>query len=171
MPGMRPIATSVLLALPVALGPAASALAAPPDRFSFEVDDTGLSRTSEDCGFDIMLHVEGTIRVLDFLDQDGSQTRTLVTYPRLTYTFSNAETGESVTSRSPDPEHLTWNADGSGTLRVTGLVLHWLVPGGGMTGQAGAFTVSWDAEGDEIETEPVGLHEDYHAALCEILAP
>ena len=40
-----------------------------------------------------------------------------------------------------------------------------------MTGQAGAFTVSWDAEGDEIGTEPVGLHEDYHAALCEILAP
>jgi hypothetical protein len=171
MPGPRHAATALLLALPLSLAPVTAAFAAPPDRYSFEVDDTGLSRTSEECGFDIMLPVEGTIRVLDFLDQDGNQTRTLVTYPGMTYTFSNAETGESVTSRSPDPEHLTWDADGGGTLRVTGLVLHWLVPGDGVVGQAGAFTVSWDGEGNETETEPVGLHEDYHAALCEILAP
>ena len=76
-----------------------------------------------------------------------------------------------MTSRSPDPEHLTWNADGSGTLRVTGLVLHWLVPGDGVPGQAGSFTVVLGQRGERDETEPVGLHEDYHAALCEILAP
>ena len=171
MPGFRSAATTTLLALPLALAPAAAASAATPDRFSFAVDDTGLSRTSEECGFDILLHVQGTIRVLDFFDQDGNGTRTLVTYPGLTYTFTNASTGESVTSRSPDPEHLTWNVDGSGSLRVTGLVLHFRVPGDGSAGQAGTFTVSWDTEGEETETEPVGLHEDYHEAICQILAP
>jgi hypothetical protein len=171
MPGFRSVATTTLLALPLALAPAASAVAAPPDRYSFAVDDTDLSRTSEECGFDILVHAEGTIRVLDFLDEDGNPVRTLVTYPGLTYTFSNLETGESVTSRSPDPEHVTWNADGSGSARVTGLVLHWRLPGEGSVGQAGMFTVSWDSEGNGDESEPVGLHEDYHAALCEILSP
>jgi hypothetical protein len=172
MPGMRHLATALLLGLPLVVGPATSALAAPPDRSSFAVDDTGLSRTSEDCGFDILVHVEGTIRVVDFLDGDGTNVRTLVTYPSLTYTFSNAETGESVTSRSPDPEHLTWNPDGSLSVTVTGLVMHWTVPGDGVVAaQSGRLTFTVDAEGHESGAEPVGRNDDYHAALCEILAP
>ena len=171
MPGMRSVATTALLALPLVLAPAASAVAAQPDRWSFSVDDTFLSRTSEDCGFDILLHLEGTIRGVDFLAGDGTPLRSLTTYPGLTYTFINATTGESVSSHSPDPEHWTWNADGSSTLRVTGLVLHWLVPGDGVTGQAGSFTVVFGTDGDETKIGQVGLDEDYHAALCEILAP
>jgi hypothetical protein len=171
MPGLRTAAVTSVLALPLVLGPAASALAAQPDHWSFAVDDTFPSRTSEDCGFDILLHLEGTIRGVDFYAGDGTLQRSLTTYPGLTYTFINAVTGESVTSHSPDPEHWTWNPDGSATLHVTGLVLHWRVAGQGMTGQAGSFTVSIDAEGHDTMTESVGLNEDYHAALCEILAP
>jgi hypothetical protein len=171
MPGMRHAATTALLALPLVLAPVASAGAAQPDRWSFSVDDTFWSRTSEDCGFDILLHLEGTIRGADFVSGDGAPLRSLTTYPSLTYTFTNAATGESVTSHSPDPEHWTWNADGSATLRVTGLVLHWVVPGEGIVGQAGSFTLLFDTEGDETKIGQVGLDEDYHAALCEILAP
>ena len=171
MPGTRQIATSALLALPLALGPATASFAAPPERFSFAVDDTFLSRNSEACGFDILLHLEGTIRGLDFYAGDGTLQRSLTTYPNWTYTFINAVTGESVTSHSPDPEHWTWNPDGSATLHVTGLVLHWVVEGEGMTGQAGSFKILIDSEGNATETGSVGLHEDYHAALCEILSP
>ena len=171
MPGTRQIATTALLALPLVLGPASASLAAQPDRWSFDVDDTFPSRTSEDCGFDILLHLEGTIRGVDFHAGDGTLQRSLTTYPNMTYTFINAVTGESVTSHSPDPEHWTWNADGSATLRVTGLVLHWLVPGSGVTGQAGSFTVVFGTDGDETKIGQVGLDEDYHAALCEILSP
>ena len=171
MPGMRRAATTALLALPLVLAPAASAVAAQPDRWSVSVDDTFPSRTSEDCGFDILLHLEGTVRGVDFYAGDGTHRRSLTTYPNLTYTFVNAVTGESVTSHSPDPEHWTWVADGSATLKVTGLVLHWLVPGDGVTGQAGSFTVVFGAEGDETKIAQVGLDEDYHAALCEILSP
>ena len=184
MPRPRHVATALLLALPFALAPATASVAAQPDRYSFAVDDTGPSRTSEDCGFDILLHVEGTIRVVDFFAGDGdgdgdgdadgerAPVRTLVTYPSLTYTFSNAATGESVTSRSPDPEHITWHPDGSITITVTGLVMHWAVPGEGvLAAQSGRFTVEVDADGDASETDPVGRHDDYHAALCEILAP
>ena len=93
-----------------------------------------------------------------------------MTYPGLFYTFTNAATGESVTSRSPDPEHYDWNADGSFTLTVTGLVMH-LRGHGGQAVQAGRFVVTVDAGGDETVSEPVGSHDDYHAALCAILAP
>ena len=171
MPVLRSAATTAVLALPLALGPVASAAAAQPDRWSFAVDDTFPSRTSEDCGFDILLHLEGTVRGVDFYTGDGTLQRSLTTYPNLTYTFINAATGASVTSHSPDPEHWTWNADGSATLRVTGLVLHWLVPSDGVTGQAGSFTVIFGADGDETKIAQVGLDEDYHSALCEILSP
>ena len=171
MPGMRSDATTALLTLPLVMGPAASGVAAQPDRWSFSVDDTFLSRTSEDCGFDILLHLEGTVRGVDFYAGDGTLQRSLTTYPNLTYTFINALTGESVTSHSPDPEHWTWNADGSATLKITGLVMHWVVTGQGTTGQAGAFTIFFDSDGHDSETGSVGLDEDYHAALCEILAP
>jgi len=168
---MRSAATTALLALPLVLAPAASAVAAQPDRYSFAVDDTFLSKTSKQCGFDILLHMEGTIRGLDFAAGDGTPLRSLTVYPSLTYTFINATTGESVTSPSPDPEHWTWNSDGTATLKVTGLVLHWVVPGDGVTGQAGTFTVVFDSNGDETKISQVGLDEDYHAALCEILSP
>jgi hypothetical protein len=160
-----------MISLPLALAPATAAVAAPPDRYSFHVDDTFHSRTSERCGFEILLHLEGTVRGADFLDGDGRLVRSITTYPNLTYTFVNAVTGESVTSHSPDVEHWTWNADGSAMLHVTGLVMHWAVAGQGMTGQAGSFTIFFDSAGGDRETRSVGLDEDYHAAMCEILSP
>lgn len=172
MPGMRHVATTLLLGLPLVLGPAAAAVAAPPQFFVVHVDDTFPSRTSEDCGFEILAHVEGTMRFTDFVDGDGVLTRTLATYPSLTYTFINAETGASVSSRSPDPEHYTWHADGSLTLWVTGLAMHWAVPGEGViAAQSGRFVVTVDPDGEAAESEPVGRNDDYHAALCGILAP
>jgi hypothetical protein len=164
------LAAGLAVVTATCLATTGTAAAAEPERSTFEVDDTFPSRTSEECGFDILLRLEGTIVVTDFFEQDGSLARTLVTYPGLFYTFINAATGESVTSRSPDPEHYRWNADGSLTLTVTGLVLHLGGPGGQAV-QAGRFVVTVDAEGEETVTEPVGSHDDYHAALCEILAP
>ena len=149
---------------------AGSASATPPDRFSFHVDDTFWSRTSEDCGFDILLHLEGTMTFTDFYHRDGTLSRNLATYPSLFYTFINAATGESVTSRSPDPEHATFESDGSVTLAVTGLVMN-LAGSGQRAIQAGRFVVTIDADGNGSETEPVGRSDDYHAALCDILAP
>ena len=148
---------------------AGTAAAAPPDTFRQHIDDTFLSRNSEACGFDILLHLEGTISFKDFHDRDGSVTRSLTTYPALFYTFINAATGASVTSRSPDPEHFTWNPDGSFTLMATGLVMNIAGPGQRAI-QAGHFVVTVDANGEASESEPVGRNDDYHAALCEVLA-
>ena len=171
MPRLRRVTATSLLALPLLIGPATSASAAQPERWSFSVDDTFPSETSEDCGFDILLHMEGTIRGIDFRDGDGTRVRGLTTYPGLTFTFINAATGESVSSPSPDPEHWSYHSDGSSTLKVTGLVLHWRDADVAMTGQAGTFTVVFGADGSETGIRQVGLDEDYHAALCRILSP
>lgn len=164
----RIAATAAVLAV-TGVATAGTASAAPPERFTEHVDDTFLSRTSEECGFDILLHLEGTMTWTDFYDQNGELSRSLATYPGLFYTFINAATGESVTSRSPDPEHFAWNPDGSFTLQVTGLVMN-LAGAGQRAIQAGHFNVTIDAEGNASETEPLGRHDDYHAALCVILA-
>ena len=111
------------------------------------------------------------MRFTDYIGADGEITRSLTTYPSLTYTFINPATGESVSSRSPDPEHFTWNADGSFTLRVTGLVMHLAERGGAAALQAGQFEVTVDAQGEASESAPVGRSDDYHAAICQILAP
>src|SRR5215210_2443686 len=164
------LVASLIVMSATGLGTAATATAAQPDRFRIHVDDTFPSRTSEACGFDILLHVEGTMSFTDFYDRNGEPTRSLTTYPGLFYTFINAATGASVTSRSPDPEHYTWNSDGGFTVEVTGLVMN-LAGAGQRALQAGRFVVTVDAEGNGSETEPLGRSDDYHAALCAILAP
>jgi hypothetical protein len=169
--GRRVAVAGGLCAVALAMVPTTAA-AAPPERTVITVDDTDFAvKSSGICGFDILLHTKGTIRITDYVDRDGTPTRSLVTYPGLTYTFINASTGESVTSVSPDPEHYSWNADGSFTMVVTGLIMHWVVPGEGVLGaDAGRLVVTVAADGTVTEEE-TGHHEPRFPALCHILAP
>ena len=49
--------------------------------------------------------------------------------------------------------------------------MHWVVPGSGVVAaQAGRFVITVDADGNAFESEPLGRSDDYHAALCEVLA-
>ncbi len=151
---------------------ATAAGAAAPVTTVIVVDDIGpATESSERCGFDILLHTEGTVRIEDFDGRDGVPVRSLVTFPGLTYTWINAATQTSVTSVSPAPEHYTWNADGSFTMVVTGLIMHWVVPGEGVLGaDAGRLVVTVGADGTVTE-EQTGHHEPRFPALCQILAP
>lgn len=169
---MRRFAVLATVAL-AALAPVATASAAPPDITVIHVDDEGYApKASARCGFDILLRTEGTIRITEFLDRDGDVRRSLTVYPGLTYTFINKATGKSITSVSPDPEHVTFNPDGSFTMRVTGLIMHWVVPGQGVLGaDAGPLVMTFDASGELIsEVQTGGHHEPRFPALCQILA-
>ena len=174
-PVLRPVRArcAVVGALCVGALPAmaTAAATAAPVRTVIVIDDTGYAtNSSARCGFDIVLHTEGTIRIQDSHDRDGELTRSLVTYPGLTYTFINEATLESVTSVSPDPEHYAWNADGSFTMVVTGLIMHWVVPGEGVLGaDAGRLVVTVAADGTVTE-EDSGHQEPRFPALCQILA-
>jgi hypothetical protein len=164
------VAATAALLFATGVVTAGTASATPPDRFTEHVDDTFLSRASEDCGFNILLHLEGTMTFTDFYDRNGELVRSLTTYPALFFTFINPATGATVTSRSPDIERYTWNTHGGFTVDVSGLVMN-LAGGDTRAIQAGRFVVTVDAEGNGSETEPLGRADDYHAALCDILAP
>ena len=169
---MRRLAVLTTLAL-VAAMPGATASAARPEITVIPVDDTGYAvKASARCGFDILLHTEGTIRIIEFTDRDDELRRSLTVYPGLTYTFINEATGKSITSVSPDPEHVTFNPDGSFTMRVTGLIMHWVVPGQGVLGaDAGPLVMTFDADGELVsEVQTGGHHEPRFPALCQILA-
>ena len=77
----RSAAASVVSAAAL-LTAAPAAVAAPPVRTVLHVDETGLAtKSSQRCGFDILLRTQGTIRFTDFYDRSGVMTRSLVTYP------------------------------------------------------------------------------------------
>ena len=137
--------------------------------FTEHIDETFPSRTSEACGFDILLHLEGTMRFTDFSTGTGS-----VPHPRdvprpLLHLHQR---------RHRRLGHLT--QPGPGALHVEpGRQLHrrghrlgheHRRPGQRAI-QAGHFVVTVDANGDGSESEPVGRNDDYHAALCDMLAP
>ena len=45
-------------------------------------------------------------------------------------------------------------------------------PGEGVVAaQSGRFVITVDPAGEASESEPVGRNDDYHAAMCQILAP
>ena len=100
----RLIAFAATLACGVALTPTATG--APPTVVSFEVfDEFHAPFTSELCGVEVWIRLEGTVRLTVFHDQDGAVVRELDTSPGFRTTFSSPETGMSFSF----PEALVWH--------------------------------------------------------------
>ena len=118
----------VLLAIGV-LGPGGIATAVPPEHFPVEHVDEDFV-IEDECSFTVIGHVEGDVRHTHFFDQAGNEIRELTVFPKFRMTFTNAETGKSISTVSPSVEHVTINPDGSAVVAVTGLSGP-LIAGGG----------------------------------------
>jgi hypothetical protein len=126
---MRRLALLLGLAAVVALGPGGVARAVPPEHFPVEhVDETFV--VEGECDFPVIVHVEGDLRHTHFFDQAGNEIRDLTVFPNFRVTFTNPETGKSISTVSPSVEHVTINPDGSFVVTVTGLGGHLIVGGG-----------------------------------------
>jgi hypothetical protein len=126
---MRKLVLLLGLAAAVALGPVGVARAVPPEHFPVEhVDET--FTVEGECDFPVVVHVEGNIRHTVFFDQAGNEIRELTVFPGFRLTFTNAETGKSISTVAPSVEHVTINPDGSAVLAITGLSGHLIVGGG-----------------------------------------
>ena len=99
---------------------APGALAAAPVQEVIQIDDTF---THSNCGFPVEEHVQATLRSTSWYDESGARTREIVTASRSTITWTNLDTGASVTTASPYVVHKTDNPDGTTTIAFTGLVL------------------------------------------------
>jgi hypothetical protein len=161
-------ALSAVVVLVIGLLEPAPAGALQPDVSTITVDKL---ITIPDCGFDVELSTVGFITVHEFFDEQGNLEMDISNFS-LTQTFTNPETGESITTRNVGPDITSINQDGSSTVASIGLITNVVVPGQGkLSGVSGIIVTTLDAEGNEIETVfEGGPHDDFVAAICTALA-
>jgi hypothetical protein len=105
---------------------AASADAAAPQQTVISINNT--FTVSDICPFPIVEHAQGTLRIIDFVDRNGSPARELDITPGLRISFT--ANGVTLTTASPSLAHFTFNGD-SDTVMLTGLSGHISIPGQG----------------------------------------
>jgi hypothetical protein len=149
------------------------AAAAAPDMERVEIDELNLAVI--DCGsYSLDEHLFGHV-ILRTFTRDGEVVMTLNTIA-LTHTFTNPDTGESLTSPDVGADLFMIRPDGSGILAILGIVARVVVPGEGMVAaEIGRVELVFT---DPNDTEPdvtvSGIHSGFDAveeALCAALAP
>jgi hypothetical protein len=169
---MRKLVLLVGLTSVTALALAAVARAVPPEHFPVEHVDATFT-IEEECAFPVVVHIEGDIRRTLFFDRQGNEIRELEVFPNFRVTFTNPETGKSITTPSPSVEHLTINPDGSAVLALTGLTSHLIVGGGPpLASEVGRIVLLFSGPEDE---EPdilfqAGQFSEGEAPVCDVLA-
>src|SRR5690242_3671763 len=84
------------------------------------------------CSFPLRIEFTGTAHVRLYLDASGNPTRILITGADVKGTFTNSATGASVWTPSPNMVLVTFNADGTVTQSLRGLLDRIVVPGQGL---------------------------------------
>jgi hypothetical protein len=92
--------------------------AAKPDTETIPIDVPQYSIT-ECNGFTLLTEVHGRIKVSTYFNKNGDPVKEIVRYS-LVQTYTNSESGQSLTLRTAGPDRVTFNADGSITIVSTG---------------------------------------------------
>ena len=148
----------------LALVPAA--IAKPPDRQTIDSDEP----IPDQCGFPVLSHVEGDEINRGFFDKDGNLVRILGVFPCQTSTWTNLDTGKSITVSDAGAFHGWFEPDGSRRALITG---HGPIPNFiiGQPGiwylDGGQIALTGDAEGNVTSVDVKGNLVD----LCTRLAP
>src|SRR5215207_10412042 len=158
-----------VLALALAVG----ARALPPEHFPVEHVDETFTIEGE-CAFPVIVHVEGDTRHTHFFDQEGNEIRDLTVFPNFRVTFTNPETGKSITTPSPGVEHVTINPDGSFVVTLTGLGGHLIVGGGPpLASDVGRIVFFFSGPEDEVPDilfQAGQFNMGPFPQLCDVLA-
>lgn len=147
---------SVLL---LAFAPAMSslALAASPEHFTINVDQT---RTLFNCGFPIVRHDLGTLIFQDSFDNNGNLLWENAIFSNWSITFTNPANGKSVSSVRAYNERFVQYDDGSFKAVSAGLVAQLVIPGQGqVAANVGVISVIFDASGQPISIVIGGEHD------------
>lgn len=156
--------TTVILAIVVAMSLSAAATvagAAAPAREWVPIDETF---TFGGCGFPVQERDQLLLHFLTWTDGSGNRTRQLVLAPGARITYTNPDTGASVTAANPFVVHKAYNPDGSATIAFTGLVFA-MHDGGQAYVDSGREVIVF-ADGSVQPVSSAGPTDD----LCEALA-
>jgi hypothetical protein len=157
------IVTAVLV-FAVAMLAVAPAKAATPFILKVPVDFTG---TSNDCGFTVVDHNEGSFTVHVFFDKNGDPKIEIDTYA-LKETWTNPANGMSLSTTDAGPLITTFHKDGTQTQAEIGLVTHVVLKGQGtIAAEVGRIVYTLDAAGEITGTLfEAGKNDDPFPAIC-----
>jgi len=138
------------------------------------VSANGIFTNDFDCSFPLQEQVKGTYRDTLYFDRNGTLTREFISpqfQGSLTVTWTNLETGTSLTSHEASTLIIYYNPDGSfQKLANQGLTFHVSVPGQGLLlADVGRIVI----ERGQGVTFEVGPHQEFNgdtAAFCADLA-
>ena len=150
----------VFLTTLLSITPFTTAFATTPEFITVPVDET--YEVVQCDGFTVIEHLGGEIKVSFHSDQDGL-VQMRITRVAVLDTFSNSETGASLSSPLVGIDKLDFNRDRSHTVAVVGMRTHLVVPGVGLIFiDAGRFV--YDSSTDSWVFE-AGRHDNFDDAL------
>lgn len=153
----RLLAVSLAALLTLVQGGTPSGLAASPEQFTIDVDQT---QTLGVCGFPIIRHDVGTLRIQDYYDSNGDFTFENAIFSNWRITLTNPANGKSVTSVRAYNERFVQYDDGSFKAVSAGLVAHLVIEGqGSVVANVGIISVMFDASEQPIAALVAGEHD------------
>ena len=171
--GKNQFFVAALSAAVCVLGLGGTASAAKPESVRIEVDE--FIPGNLNCGsYSLDEHVFGHIIFRNFV-RDDEVVMTLNNFA-LKHTWTNPDTGESLTFPDVGADHFTISRDGSAILAIVGIVARVVVPGEGIVaGEIGRVEFFFtDPNDQDPDVTLSGIHDGFGAieqAICEALAP
>ena len=154
----------IFLSLLLSLMLVTSVLAAKPDVFTIPLDVT---ETIACDGFTVEEHVEGTIRISTHFEANGDFAMEIAHF-KLQHTFTNLETGASLSSPDVGINRVTISQDDSFRLAEIGIVYRLVVPGEGLIFALIGQTI-FNLDTGEVVFEAGQHDEDLLGPLCAAL--
>jgi hypothetical protein len=115
---------------------------------------------TDQCAFPVLGHVEGREIITTFTDRAGNPVKQIGVFPGNTLTFTNLDTGESVTLVATGSFHVQAESDGSVTVMITGHGPFFSNPITGEPGiwylNGGRVVATFDAEGNMTSVDATG---------------
>ena len=130
--------------------------------------DTPLPAGPGNCTFDVVQHIDGKLKVRVFRDDEGNRVRSIQSFPEYGGYYLNTEDGKSVPYEAHGPVLRTFNADGTVSDTIPG-VIKVNIPGKGVVFiNAGSYTFTYflsDPNNGRIEITG-GQFDDTTADIC-----
>ncbi|HYP19653.1 MAG TPA: hypothetical protein VEY08_06220 [Chloroflexia bacterium] len=143
-----------------------------PTIFNLEFSlDTPLPAGPGNCAFDVVQHTEGNLKVRVFRDDEGNRVRSIQSFPEYGGYYLNTENGKSVPYEAHGPVLRTFNADGTVSDTMPGVVKANLPGQGVVFINAGSLTFTYflsDPNNGTIEITG-GQFDDTTADICPYL--
>jgi len=110
---------------------AATAGAVTPTVTETNIDSTFVFPAGGACSFPLTIHNEGRRRTTTYFDQQGNVVKTTIHLNSFTQSYTNATTGETLSTPLAGPVIIEPNGDGTVTTRIAGNDGRIVVPGQG----------------------------------------